>query len=290
MIEASEKTEQIQAKARELLDRGEVACVIGYEVGPRGIVRPFFAYEPDEADRLVWNDRCDHNLTTYLHDWKHPRARGQEPPRLGIVAKACDARALNVLLQEKQLARERLHVIGVVCQGMNNGDDRTLQARCERCAERTPVVYDTLVGEPTVVPARTDWANVEALEGMAARERLDFWMSEFERCLRCYACRQACPACYCYECLAEQVDPQWVDIGIDFPEKYFFHITRAYHLAGRCVDCDACERVCPVNIRLSLLNRRIAREIAELFDFTPGLLPDEPSPLTTFRPNEELPL
>jgi ferredoxin len=65
---------------------------------------------------------------------------------------------------------------------------------------------------------------------------------------------------------------------------------RAYHLAGRCVDCDECERVCPVNIPLSLLNRYIVREIIELFDYTPGLSPDEPSPLTTFRPNEELPL
>jgi formate dehydrogenase subunit beta len=300
MMDMIDMMEQIQAKAQELLSDDEVTCVIGYETGPRGVVRPFFAYEPDEADRLVWNDRCNHNLTTYLRDWKLPRTRDQEPPRVGIVVKACDARALNVLFQEKQVARDRTYVIGVVCHGMRDGDgddaprlrlgSEQVQARCQRCAERTPVVHDLLVGEPTVAPARADWADVEALEAMTASERLVFWVRQFDRCLRCYACRQACPGCYCYECLAEQVDPQWVGIGMGFPEKHFFHIMRAYHLAGRCVDCDACERVCPVNIPLSLLNRRIAREIADLFDFTPGLSPDEPSPLTTFLPNEELPL
>ncbi|MFZ5917415.1 MAG: hypothetical protein ACOYZ7_10805 [Chloroflexota bacterium] len=289
MTDPTAMTEQIQAKARELLNKGDVTCVIGYENGSRGAVRPAFAHTPDEADRLAWNERCDHNLTVYLHDWKKPRARGQEPPRVGIVAKACDARAIHVLIQEKQIARERLHVIGVVCQGMRDGDGQT-QARCQRCAERTPVLYDTLIGQPTVAPARADWADVEALEALTARERLAYWAGQFERCLRCYACRQACPGCYCYECLAEQVDPAWVDIGIGLAEKYFFHIMRAYHLAGRCVDCDACERACPVNIPLGLLNRRIAREIRELFDLTPGLSPDAPSPLTTFRPNEELPL
>jgi ferredoxin len=292
MMDLAEMTEQIQSKARELLSSGEMACVIGYETGPRGVVRPFFAYEPDEADRLVWNDRCDHNLTTYLPDWSRSRARGQELPRVGIVVKACGARALNVLIQERQLTRDRVYVIGVVCQGMrhSDGEPPALQAHCERCAERTPVIHDQLVGEPTVAPARADWTDVEALGAMSARERLAFWAGQFDRCLRCYACRQACPGCYCYECLAEQVDPLWVSIGIDFPEKFFFHIMRAYHLAGRCVDCDECERVCPVNIPLSLLNRYIVREIIELFDYTPGLSPDEPSPLTTFRPNEELPL
>jgi formate dehydrogenase subunit beta len=292
MIDAGEATEQIRATARELLSSGSVTCVIGYEIGPRGVVRPFFAYEPGEADCLVWNDRCNHNLTTYLRDWTQPRARDQEPPRMGIVLKACDARAINVLIQERQVAREQLYIIGIVCGGMRDGEgqDAPFQARCQRCAERTPVVHDQLIGEPTVAPVRADWADVEALEAMSPRERLAFWVGHFDRCLRCYACRQACPGCYCYECLAEQVDPLWVGIGIDFPEKYFFHVMRAYHLTGRCVDCDECERVCPVDIPLSLLNRRIAREVVELFDYTPGLSPDQPSPLTTFRPNEALPL
>jgi formate dehydrogenase subunit beta len=65
---------------------------------------------------------------------------------------------------------------------------------------------------------------------------------------------------------------------------------RAYHLAGRCVECHACDQACPMHIPLSLLNRKIAREVAGLFGYVAGGDPDVPPPLATFRKDEELPL
>jgi ferredoxin len=282
----------IRARARELLENSEVTCVIGYERGPRGDVRPTFVYEAEESDRLVWDDQCHHNLMVYLHDRKAPPRPGQEIPRVAVVAKPCDVRALNVLLHEGQIERDRVFVIGVACAGMCEEDATVgLLARCERCKERVPVFFDTLVGEPpSLEPGDEDWSDVVELEGKSVQERLAFWTREFDRCIRCYACRQACPGCYCFECMAEQVEPLWMGIAIELPEKAFFHVMRAYHLAGRCVECDACGQACPMDIPLSLLNRKLAREVEDLFEFRAGGDPDTPPPLATFRKEEDLPL
>ena len=151
--------------------------------------------------------------------------------------------------------------------------------------------YDALVGDPPALDIPDDiWDDVVEHEGMAAAERVAFWSREFDRCIRCYACRQACPGCYCTECLAEQVDPAWASIAHRVPQKAFFHIMRAYHLAGRCVECHACDEACPMHIPLGLLNRKIAKEVEALFGYRAGGDAKDPPPLSTFRKDEELPL
>jgi ferredoxin len=281
-------TDKIRAKARELLESGEVSCFIGYEEGTRGRVRPAFAYEPGDTDRLIWDERCTYNLTTYLHQFRHPPRRGAEPPRVGILVKPCDSRTLNVLFHEEQIDRSRVYVVGVTCKGVQvNGQT---EERCQRCAERVPLVYDVVMGTVPKLVGREDYSDVARLEGMSPQERLAFWTREFDRCIRCYACRQACPACYCFECVAEQLDPQWMSIAIDLPQKRFFHVMRAYHLAGRCSGCNACEEACPMGIPLSLLNRHIAKEVEDLFGYRPGQDAATPPPLATFEKEEALPM
>jgi formate dehydrogenase subunit beta len=286
---SSDIQQAIRVRARELLTLGEVGCVIGHERSPKGRVRPFFVYDEAEAKRLVWDQTCQHNLMVYLRDQVMPTRRQDAPPRVAVVARPCDVRALNVLLHEGQVMRDQVFVIGVACPGMLDGDK--VQEHCQRCKERVPVFYDALVGEPPEVdvPEHT-WADVVELEARLPAERLSFWIREFDRCIRCYACRQACPGCYCFECLAEQVDPLWVSIAHRVPEKAFFHVMRAYHLAGRCVECHACDLACPMHIPLSLLNRKIAKEVEVLFGYTAGDEPESPPPLATFRKDEELPL
>jgi formate dehydrogenase subunit beta len=284
-----ELQEGIQVRARELLSLGEVSCVIGYERSAKGRIRPAFVYDATDADRLVWDQTCHHNLMVYLHDQVTPSRRQDAPPRVAVVARPCDVRALNVLLHEGQVAREQVFVIGVACPGMLDGE--AVQEHCQRCKERVPVFYDALVGKPPKmdVPDET-WADVAELETLTPAERLAFWIREFDRCIRCYACRQACPGCYCFECLAEQVAPPWVSIAHHVPQKAFFHVMRAYHLAGRCVECHACDQACPMHIPLSLLNRKIAKEVKALFGYVAGGDPETPPPLATFRKDEELPL
>ena len=278
--------DSIRSKARELLESGQVNCFIGYEAGTRGKARPAFVYEPEDVSRLIWDQRCTQNLAVYLNQFQQPLKRGQEPPRVGILVKPCDSRSLNVLAHEGQMERDRTYVVGVTCQGMQvNGQP---EERCERCSDRVPLVYDFIVGEEPEVTGHDDYADVTSLEEMSPAERLAFWTREFDRCIRCYACRQACPSCYCFECVAEQLDPPWMGIAIDLPQKQFFHVMRAYHLAGRCAGCDACEEACPMGIPLSLLNRKISREVEALFDYRTGQDAETPPPLATFVKEEEL--
>jgi ferredoxin len=267
--------------------------VIGYEIGKRGRTRPVFIYNPDEVDRLVWNQECTHNLTTYLTEKLRPGPKDERPPRVAIVVKPCDSKTINVQIAEKRYNRDQVHVIGVACDGIHLGagfgkssDD--YQARCLRCSDRTPVVYDTLIGDPEsihpdILPLADDLAQ---LETMTPSERMNFWLSQFDRCIRCYACRQVCPNCDCPTCLYERDDSLWVGFNIELNQKRTFHLGRAFHLAGRCVGCDECERVCPMDIPISLLNRQLAKEVETQLGFRPGMAP-VPSPITTILEMQE---
>jgi formate dehydrogenase subunit beta len=263
-------TKQLQEHVRHLLESDQVDCVIGYESSPRGGARPVVIYEPAQAGRLIWGTECVHNLVTYLHDKKKPTRRGEEPPTVAVVVKPCDSRAINVLLAERQIERQRVHVIGVACEGVQ-GEAGEPADQCTRCGDRVPVVYDVLLGEPPeVTPVEEDYADLARVDDLSPPERLALWLREFDRCIRCYACRQVCPGCYCTTCMFERDDQLWADIGIELGQKYTFHLGRALHLAGRCVECNECERVCPMGLPLSLLNRVLVREVEALYGHRAG--------------------
>jgi NAD-dependent dihydropyrimidine dehydrogenase PreA subunit len=286
-------TAALQDKAKQLLESKQVSCVVGYEVGSRGFTRPAFIYQVNDVERLVWGQACTHNLTSYIrHILQGISDDETTTQRVAVVIKPCDSRAINVLLSENQFSREQVHLIGVTCEGIVDGagymhvDSDVLQARCQRCSERVPIVYDTLIGEPPQVEAVDVYSVLEKIDNLTATERSEFWLSHFDRCIRCYACRQVCPMCHCPVCLYERDDSLWTGMGIRLNEKRTFHLGRAYHLAGRCIGCDECERVCPMNIPISLLNLMLAREMEKAFGFRAGLSAT-PSPLVTIISEEE---
>ena len=305
-----QKTNMIRAKAKEILATNQVSCVIGYEVGSRGWTRPAFIYHPEETDRLIWNHHCTHNLTLYLSEKLNPNNHlpfNNSPHRVALVVKPCDSRTINVLLAENQIKREQVYVIGVSCEGIVQDHNRVssindpteneiagnLQTRCQLCSEPVPVIYDTFIGESIIsgqnvagsgfIPLPT----ITQFQNMSLSARMEFWVSQFDRCIRCYACRQVCPLCNCPTCLYERDDSLWVGMNINVTEKRTFHLGRAYHLAGRCIGCGECERVCPMNIPIGYLNSMLAQEIKENFNFVAGLLPVI-SPCVTKLGSEEV--
>lgn len=279
--------QQIQEKARELLQSGKVACVIGYERATDGVgARPAFIYKAEDAGRLIFDQTCVHNLAKYLIDKKDKPA--------AIVVKGCDSRAVNLLLSEKQIERDKVFVIGAVCPGVFewgwNRTDKKLQGQCETCRAHTPVIYDYLVGEPVQEPPppADRYAEEAALEAKPDVERAEFWRKQSEACIRCYACRRVCPGCYCYDCFVENLDPEWVGIRVAPPQNQMWLTIRAYHLAGRCVDCHECDRVCPVGIPLKLLNHKLEKEVQDTFGYCSGMSPEAVAPLITFKKDEEI--
>jgi ferredoxin len=279
-------TKEIVKKAKELLEGEAIDCFIGYGRATDGVgARPLFVYEPQEADKLIFDQTCTHNLAKYLLNRKDKVT--------GILVKPCDSRAINLLLSEHQIKRDKVFIIGVVCPGMvETGWNKTSekpQAACELCQQHTPVIYDHLVGEPpSSEPAPEVYPDIAGMEAQSAAERRAFWEEQFSRCIRCYACRQVCPGCYCGECFVERLDPLWVGIRIAPGENEMWNTMRAFHLAGRCIGCYQCERVCPVNIPLSLLNRKLEKETLQLFNFQAGIDAETPAPFSTFDKDEKI--
>ncbi|MEN6438998.1 MAG: hydrogenase iron-sulfur subunit, partial [Syntrophobacter sp.] len=114
-----------------------------------------------------------------------------------------------------------------------------------------------------------------------------FWRFHMERCIRCYACRNACPLCVCRDhCIAGSRDPQWVSQEHTVGEKLMFQAIHAMHLAGRCTECGECQRACPMGIPVLELKRHMNAIIRELFDYHAGTSPEAVPPLLSFQAEE----
>lgn len=171
--------------------------------------------------------------------------------------------------------------------------------RCLECRTAFPAIRDVLFGEN--VEQReyaTPFSAVKEAQDASEEERWATWEHHFDRCLRCFACRSVCPMCYCPECVVdsttfvnspdttaeEKADRiRWCDRSAGSAESAMYHLTRAIHLAGRCVDCGECERVCPVNIPLRLLNTKLEMEAFEMFEYQAGRDFAQASLLSSFR-------
>jgi len=293
--------------ARDLLESGQVNLVIGYGQGTELLrTTPVFIRKPSDADQLVYNPLCGNNLVKYLLEQRNKEGRS------AVCVKGCDSRAVNRLIQDRQIDREKVFIIGLPCRGIldpdrvegsvdpgeeiketvitGEGYDLITAAgkysltmagagseKCGTCQNHNPVVYDVMVGDPTDTPDIKDdgFDDVRKIEEMTVEQKSAYWDRQFSRCLRCYACRNSCTACSCRECVFDQVNTGWVSRSSNLSENTAFHLIRAFHVAGRCVDCGECERVCPVGIPLRVLNRKILMDLKDLFNApTPGITPD----------------
>jgi len=274
----SEIENKIREEARKALESNEVALVIGWGEGSVPFkTTPVFVEKADDVGKLVWNEFCVNNLAVYLPKIARDR-------RVGIVAKPCDIRSIVTLIQEKQVKRENVFIIGLGCGGVVDAtgpDASTPRQMCLVCKKREPAIYDVIIGE--AVPLEESRANIVP---ELPEERQKYWVEQFSKCIRCYACRQICPACYCRLCFADRVEPRWTSRKATVDEAWMFHATRVMHLAGRCIQCGECERVCPVGVPVAELAREMAEVIKENYNYEAGD-PKETAPvLGQFREND----
>ena len=144
-------------------------------------------------------------------------------------------------------------------------------------------MFDVLVSDPVEERAEDPYTEVTEFAHRSQDERWAYFAREAGRCIRCYACREACPMCYCEECFVDSSRPRWIEKSLlDPPDVQVWHIIRSIHQAGRCVDCGACERACPMEIKMRFMTQKLNQDIKELFSFETGIDPEAPPPLATW--------
>ncbi|TNJ40294.1 4Fe-4S ferredoxin [Chlorobaculum thiosulfatiphilum] len=266
--------EQYRSEAAALLSSGEVKLVIGFGAGSTADRRrPLFARTPEEAQKFVLDAACIANLSTYL------LAEGllSDGKKVGVFLKPDGIRSVNILISEAQLKPEQVVILGYAIE--NGKDVAALEGRN---------ISDFSIGEKirNLTPPPHVIEAAEKIEAMSAEERFEYWKEEFSKCIKCYACRQVCPMCYCRRCIVDVNQPQWVSTSSHTLGNFEWNLVRAFHLAGRCASCGACDRACPVNIPLRLVNYRMGKEVRSAFDYVAGENSDQKPVLASFKQDD----
>ena len=285
--------------------------------------QPIIIDNEKDVDKLIWNNLCYVNLAKYLVPrvprFVDPEKGNL---KVGVVSKGCVGRALIHLASENKINLDEITIIGIPCNGVVNrqriemeiGEKEILEVSvlgnnvivkgkdferefpfdeymndlCKGCKIRKPPLIskypDLCVGECEEYSNIVDeFTDIEEYDSKTSEEKWKYITEALSVCTRCYACREACPMCYCNLCFVDQNKPIWFGKTTDLPDVVVYHLIRAMHMAGRCGACGACSLVCPMGIDLNLINRKLEKIVKERFNFTSGLDPDAKPPMVDFK-------
>jgi ferredoxin len=284
---------------------------------------PILIKNEEDVGDLVWNNFCYINLASYLSTPLNKFIdEKNENLKIGIISKGCTARALIHLSIENQIDLEKFKIIGINCNGIVNRRkiekkfvdkqisnvviendkiivkwedfeeslpfDDYLSVLCKQCKINAPPLSeelsDKIIGaSQEITNIEDEYEDVVEFESKSPDEKWAHIKDLLEDCTRCYACREACPLCYCNLCFIDQNMPSWFDKTYELSDIMVFHLIRALHLAGRCVACGACSSVCPMGIDLNLITRKLEKIVRDRYDFTSGLELKTIPPMMDFK-------
>ena len=288
---------------------------------------PIIITKVEDVDRLIWNNLCYINLAKYFVPRVPQLIGPQgEELKVGIVSKGCVGRALIHLAVEKQLNLDNIKIIGIPCNGIVNrkliekeiGEreifeifasenniivkgkyfekkfafNEYINVLCKVCKVKSPPkdidLQETCLGEcKEITSIDDDFSDLNNYESKSPDEKWLYIKDILETCTRCYACREACPMCYCNLCFVDQNKPIWFGKTTDLSDIIIFHLVRTMHLAGRCVACGACSSVCPMGIDLNIITRKLEKIVKKRFNFTSGIDTKTLPPMMLYKMEEE---
>ena len=251
----------MQERVRKLIEEKKIDGFIGLKI-EHGHPSPvmFTRENLDDFETLVVGDvRYPLNKVLLKVANQYPELT------FGVMVRGCDERGLTELFKWNQLHRDRVIPVGIACPS-------ELAQSCE-CYK--PYPSDWVVGEKTEGISKSK--RLQNIEGMNQKERLSYWLSQFNKCIKCYGCRDVCPMCFCEVCSLE--DRNFILTGKLPPENPTFHLSRAVHMVGRCIDCGLCEEACPSDIPVRTLYKKVNEIVKEYFDYKTGESSEGKSPL-----------
>lgn len=322
----NEKTlKYFRSKVKEALTSKKITEFLGWRnvEGVPGKTRIFSAKTPEEAEMLVFNAFCRENPIRLLAGKTNCMP---EKGKLGVMLKGCDSRSMLANTSENKLDMSNLWVVGVKCPGtididrlraslnidiksIEEADGKLiitkldgkkeealksdfLDPRCLKCKyPETQSSNEILPDDSKKAPIKNPEQFIENYLEKSIKERSEYILSQLSRCTMCFACRDACPGCYCNDnCIMDY--PK-------LPEPYLnkipsikgiltYHFIHYFHLSDRCTNCGECARACPEGIPLNLITEQLAYMQKTAFGFEAGTSDQAKSPLDLYKVEEVL--
>jgi ferredoxin len=259
---------QLINRAKELIESNAVKVIIGYGNGSGARISAIFVTNADDCEKLVFDSRCVRNLAVYL-----TKAEIKKLGKPAIVAPLQVLRSIVQLASENQITEDSIVVLGVTPES-------------ELIEFESLDAIETFISGQQIKIDEKYQETLQKIKNMPSSDRLAFWAKELEPCFKCYACRAACPLCYCPQCTVEINKPQWIPVAAHTLGNLEWHVMRAMHMAGRCTDCDACYNACPMGIPIHLLTKNVLQEVTDNFgSYGPSLNKD--NSLSSFKPEDK---
>lgn len=249
--------------AQTLFAEEKVQQIIGFEKGKKE-ARPFFCLSSEDTEKLILDKSCRNNLAVYL-----TKQELVGDLKTAVVSTSRILKSIFQLWKENQIPEGTF----VFIAGEDAGECQLIETRAD---------VETYIAEhPTGIEPYVE-ERLNEIRNLSREDRWEYWKSELTKCIRCYACRAACPLCYCSRCIVEVNCPQWIDPWAAPLSNMEWQINRVMHMAGRCTDCGACEEACPLDLPIHLLTRQLFDEVHN--DFGESA---EGNALSTFKPEDK---